>query len=188
MNKKDSIIFAVLWMIVGAIIALSVPHAFSGHGGSHARHSGVDSYYMLHMVAHHSEAVAMAELAEQKAEHQEIRDLAKRIIESQSAEMTMLTEWYADWFQSVPQDHVGHESLSGNGDEALDSLKNASSFDKAFIEQMIAHHQMAVAMSEMIVRHTERKDLKAFGNSVIEEQSREIEQMREWYRAWYQQS
>jgi len=50
----------------------------------------VDTDFAQMMITHHQGAIAMAELARENAEHQEIEDLAETIIESQEAEIEVL--------------------------------------------------------------------------------------------------
>jgi uncharacterized protein (DUF305 family) len=61
----------------------------------------------------------------------------------------------------------------------LDALKNATDFDKAFIEQMIPHHKMAVMMSAMVL-DSNRPEMRNLAKSIIQTQSAEIELMRGW--------
>ncbi len=57
--------------------------------------------------------------------------------------------------------------------------------DRHFIEQMIPHHQDAVDMSELALTEAEHPELKDLAESIIESQSREIDDMRSWYLSWY---
>jgi spore coat protein CotF len=57
-------------------------------------------------------------------------------------------------------------------------------FDLAFIEQMI-HHQMGVMMASMAQTNSQHPQLRAMQQAMVKAQSREIEQMSQWYRNWY---
>ena len=72
-------------------------------------------------------------------------------------------------------------------DEAdMEVLQAAPRFDKEFIEQMIPHHQMGVMMARMVLSRTDRPEIEELARSIIRTQTDEIEQMRAWYRAWYE--
>lgn len=58
-----------------------------------------DSAFIDEMILHHRGAIEMANLAIHNAKHQEIRDLAKAIIEAQSKEISTMTEWKAQWYK-----------------------------------------------------------------------------------------
>lgn len=57
--------------------------------------------------------------------------------------------------------------------------------DRHFIEQMIPHHQDAVDMADMAIAEAEHPELKELAENIKRDQTREIEQMRDWYRSWY---
>jgi uncharacterized protein (DUF305 family) len=68
--------------------------------------------------------------------------------------------------------------------QALDTL-NGEEFEKAFLQQMIMHHAMAVMMARPIPEKAVHDELKATGQSIITSQTAEIEQMRGWLKDWY---
>jgi uncharacterized protein (DUF305 family) len=59
------------------------------------------------------------------------------------------------------------------------------STDAHFIMMMVPHHQGAIAMSELALTRARRPEIKALAQRIIASQSREITQMRQWYRQWY---
>lgn len=68
----------------------------------------------------------------------------------------------------------------------LDVLNNAADFDQEFIEQMIAHHQMGIRMASMVVNRGSDPKIRHLAQSMLDTQRAEIEQMQQWYQAWYQ--
>jgi uncharacterized protein (DUF305 family) len=58
-------------------------------------------------------------------------------------------------------------------------------FDKAFLAQMTMHHAMAVMMTRPVVANAQHDELKALGSKIVEDQTREMAQMRGWLRDWY---
>jgi hypothetical protein len=77
----------------------------------------------------------------------------------------------------------GMMRMMGTHDAA--PLDGARPFDKAFIEQMIPHHEMAVRGSTMALRMVTQPELRELLQSIITSQSAEIAQMRDWYQQWY---
>ncbi len=77
--------------------------------------------------------------------------------------------------------HSGMMAMNMN----LESLKNATDFDKEFIRQMIPHHRMAVMMSQMAASKATKPEIRQLAQSIIKNQTAEINQMRQWYQAWY---
>ena len=158
--------------------------------------SNIDRHFIEQMIPHHEGAVEMAKLAQKHSSRPEIKTLADNIIQSQTEEIEKMKKWYKTWYgMEVSEDSdigmgMGRGMMRGGmmGDETdIEALKNASDFDKAFIEEMIPHHQMALMMVNMLLQGTEREEMKTLGQAMIDAQSREIDQMRSWYRSWYGQ-
>lgn len=166
-----------------------------GLGSTAQMMNNVDRHFIDQMIPHHEDAITMANIALKKAEHQEIKDLASNIIKSQSQEISQMKQWERDWFGSsaslIPKasahDHGAeglHMGMMGNAGDISD-LEAAQPFDKAFIEEMIPHHQMAVMMAQMLEQSTTRPEMKKLAQDIISAQNEEIEQMRNWHSQWY---
>ncbi len=151
----------------------------------------------------------MANLALIKAKHPEVKKLAQSIIKDQNREIEQMKAWYKKWYGTeVPASsgmgmsmHSGTGTSQGGNQEMpmnpgmgmgmmnmmqmdLEALKNAPDFDKAFIEQMIPHHKMAVMMAGMVL-DSEHPEMRNLAKNIIQTQSVEIEQMRQWNQTWY---
>jgi len=190
--KKTFVITGVVCIVVG--VGLLVALLTFNWGSSPAR-SGmmgdIDRHFIEQMIPHHQDAVAMAELALGRAEHGELRQLAETIKTTQSREIDQMRAWYEAWYGvSVPDGTLARGSgmmgMGMMGDSAdLEVLRAAQSFDREFIEQMIPHHQMGVMMAQMVLSGSEREEIRTLARSIIQTQSDEIEQMRNWYQDWY---
>ncbi len=156
----------------------------------------IDAHFIEQMIPHHEDAIIMAELALEKAQKPEIKQLAENIITSQGAEINQMKDWYKSWFgKDVSEENTivnqsetrmgnrMHMGMMGN-DTDMTRLENAQDFDKAFIEEMIPHHQMAVMMANMLKGGTQRAEMRKLADDIITAQTEEIEQMREWYINW----
>lgn len=56
-----------------------------------------DKAFIDAMIVHHEGAIKMAEQAEHRAQHQEIKDLSKNIINAQTAEIEQMKQWKKTW-------------------------------------------------------------------------------------------
>jgi uncharacterized protein (DUF305 family) len=171
----------------------------------------MDQHFIVMMIPHHDGAIAMAELALSRAKRPEIQALARRIRDSQTKENAQMRSWYRQWFGGeVPvwgasygrgvysgwggwmggggKGRMGGPGMGmGMGMTGTDVgwLKSAPDFDRAFIEQMIPHHRMGVMMASMAQTNSQHPQLRAMQQAMVTAQSREIEQMSQWYRSWY---
>lgn len=208
--QKNTILIGLTGILIGILLAwLFIPTAatwMSSGGRMMARNAdpsngsitgSMDAHFIEQMIPHHEDAVLMAELALEKAQHPEIRQLSQDIQRTQRDEITRMQTWYRTWFGKEVPDlfaPMGHGMGSGAmhmgmmGDSTdLEALKTAAEFDRTFIEAMIPHHQMAVMMAQMLQRTSRRAELRELAQAIIEAQTREITSMRDWYRQWYGQ-
>ena len=63
--------------------------------------------------------------------------------------------------------------------------KTGDVFDKAFLEEMIVHHEGAIEMVEMLLANTQRPELKMLGENIIAAQTGEVQIMKDWLEAWF---
>ena len=75
----------------------------------------------------------------------------------------------------------GHEMMNMNSDPGAADRP----FDLQFLDSMIHHHNGAVMMAKMVLGKTERSDLKAFAQKIIDDQTREIASMQKLREQWY---
>jgi uncharacterized protein (DUF305 family) len=58
-------------------------------------------------------------------------------------------------------------------------------FDLQFIDQMIAHHQMAILSAGHMISDSQRPELRELAENIQSSQSEQIDQMLEWRKEWY---
>ena len=169
-------------------------------GGQGGMMGDVDRHFIEQMIPHHQTAIEMADLAVQKAQRPETKTLAENIKRTQSAEIDQMRAWYRQWYGTdLPTPATGARSggmmgggmmgggmMGGcHGTGNVSDLENAGDFDKAFIEAMIPHHQMALMMTTMEQSAGQKSELRTLARGMYTAQSAEIEQMRAWYQQWY---
>lgn len=65
--------------------------------------------------------------------------------------------------------------------------KTGDALDKAFLAEMIIHHEGAVEMAQTLLKGTKRPELIKLGNDIIIAQTGEIQMMKQWQRDWFYQ-
>lgn len=201
-NQNNKIIYGIGGIVIG-ILLISVFTPMFRYGsfgmmnfrnGNTQIASTIDKHFIEQMIPHHEGAIAMANLALIKAKHPEIKTLATAIISAQTTEIQSMSSWYKNWFgNNVPKASAGmmgggmmsQSGMHMGGQEDMTALENASDFDKAFIEQMIPHHQLAIMMANMLQSGTSRPEMQQLAKNIISSQSKEIQQMQAWYTQWY---
>ena len=206
---NDKIAFGAGGILIGAVIVLllsSTGQYRSMMGGVNNSNNttpgrtvgmmnNIDEHFIEQMIPHHDGAIAMAKLALQKAKRSEIKTLAQNIISAQEKEVTEMQGWYKNWFGGDVKTGNAYSMMGGmmssggmhmvGNQQDTQTLENATDFDKAFIEGMIPHHQLAIIMAQMLKSGTNRPEMLTLANNITESQSKEIEEMQSWYKNWY---
>lgn len=149
-----------------------------------------DGAFITEMIPHHESAIEMAEVAQKQAEHPEIEQLADEIIAAQDSEIADMNAIHERLFgePAMGADHgdLGlDEHTAGMDMMSIDSLEMSRPFDKAFIDEMIPHHQGAIQMARVELAEGEDPEVLELAQSIIDAQSEEIEQMNQWRKQWY---
>ncbi len=202
-NQNNSILYGIGGIVIGLILAAFLFPMMRYDGmmswGNNQNQSirigitsSIDQHFIEQMIPHHEGAIAMANLALTEANHPEIKTLAEAILKAQTDENQQMQSWYQDWFgRAVPKGSTVMGGMMSKGgmhmgsSQDIDTLKNATDFDKEFIEQMIPHHQMAIMMARMLEAGTNRPEMQQLAKNIIKSQSEEIQQMQGWYDNWY---
>ncbi len=81
----------------------------------------------------------------------------------------------------------GMMGMNGAMDGMMAGLsgKTGDAFDKAFIKEMIMHHEGAVVMAEAALKDAKHPEIKTMANTIISAQTSEINQMKAWLKDWY---
>jgi uncharacterized protein (DUF305 family) len=60
-----------------------------------------------------------------------------------------------------------------------------NNIDEHFIEQMIPHHDGAIAMANLALQKAKRPEIKTLAQNIITAQEKEVAEMQSWYKNWY---
>lgn len=81
--------------------------------------------------------------------------------------------------------HGGHMEEAMDGMMANLDGKSGDEFDKAFIDEMILHHQGAIEMANSALIKASHQEIKDLSQGIINAQTDEINKMRTWKSQWY---
>ena len=86
---------------------------------------------------------------------------------------------------------MNHNSMPMNSNmSSMSDMKSSphsasQPYDLQFIDTMTHHHEGAVEMAEMALKKSENAELKKFAQKIIDDQKKEIAQMKDWRDKWY---
>ncbi|ARV59639.1 DUF305 domain-containing protein [Nostocales cyanobacterium HT-58-2] len=183
-------------------------HGSGMHHGSGMNHSmamdngPADANYDLRfidaMIPHHQGATQMAKEAQQKSKRPEIKKLAGEIIKAQNKEIAELKQWRTAWYPKAPSTPMAWHAqmnhmmpMSSEQEKAMrmdmDLGAADAQFDLRFINAMIPHHEGAITMAQDALSKSKRPEIKKLAQDIITSQQKEIDQMKQWRQAWYNQ-
>ena len=174
-----------------ALVAVAALAAGCGddNGGTSSSAAGnaTDAAFVTDMTAHHQGAIEMAEVAQRRAEHAEVRRLADNIISAQEGEISVMKTIGRDMdgMGMNDGDHMGMSQSQMGMDMDMPMLRRVKPFDRAFIDMMVPHHVGAIAMAKQLLKEGEQPALRRLASDIISAQTDEIAQMRKWRKAWH---
>jgi uncharacterized protein (DUF305 family) len=141
-----------------------------------------EASFLVHMIPHHREAVATAEALRAVTDRPELIELLDAIVTTQNAEIAAMEGWLDAWHPTVDRDVAYAPMMRDLGPDAP-----AGDAERAFLEDMIGHHMMAVHEAQTLLagglaEHAEVADL---ARSIVNDQMGEMHQMMSWLRAWF---
>jgi len=188
-DKKTGTFLGIILILVLAGVFLLTgnsgsPMSHSGHGSMSSEDDASGTYtedelmFASMMIPHHSQAVTMSELALANTTNPEILSLATAIRDAQAPEIKQMQSWLDA--SNYTESHAHHMEMSGMlTDEEIAELSSAKgeTFDRLFLEGMIAHHEGAIEMISMIKNSTNSEVKKLYAD-ILTSQSADIETMK----------
>jgi len=146
-----------------------------------------DHQFLDTMSAHHQSAMEMAKLVDERSAHDELKQMAKKMIEDQQKDIQQLQDWKKQWYankgDAVNMKMTGMESMKGMSMSKLAASKGEQ-FDAMFLDMMPKHHAGGIKMAKDALKKTKHPEIKQFSQKTIDSQTDEIAQMKKWKTEW----
>ena len=196
LRRALPVALAALALMLARPVAAQVQQSMPGMPGMGAHDSiaippgalytVADVQFMQGMIAHHSQAIYMSRMAEAHKASPRLLRLAKKIDQSQVAEIDVMRGWLRQNGQFAP-DTSSWRTMSMPGmltKAQLTELDAATgpAFDRAFLTLMIQHHEGALEMVKDLLatpRAGQEVNVNVFANDVVSVQTAEIGIMRQ---------
>ncbi len=162
----------------------------SGNGMASNRPQATAPYdlrFMDDMIMHHEGAIMSARMMISQSAHRELRDLARRIIAGQQAQVDQMRAWIRQWYpgKDAGPANMGGAMMPGGIGSGSGGMMGSDTSDHMFLRMMIPHHQIAIDMSRDALTHAQHPLLKGLARSIIRDQSAQITEMEGYLKAWY---
>ncbi|MFI0453023.1 DUF305 domain-containing protein [Actinomadura sp. 6N118] len=194
--------------VVLAVLVLAAAAVFAGLSALRSGDpvsDGPEAGFARDMSTHHAQAVEMSFIIRDRTEDKATRLLAFDIINTQSAQIGMMTAWLDEW--DLPKTnpggrmrwmngHGGHGSATAPGAAAtagpdgavmpgmatrtqLRELERISdrAAEISYLRLMIAHHRAGVTMAEAVLARTDHPRVRRLARTMVDGQRSEIDLM-----------
>jgi uncharacterized protein (DUF305 family) len=148
-----------------------------------AAFNDADVMFAQMMIPHHEQAIEMSDIALDPTvgAGERVRELATQIKNAQDPEITLMKELLTAWGKPLTSDEDHSSMMSGmlSADELaeLGTLTGAA-FDSAWAKAMIAHHEGAIEMAEVVLADGKNAETLALAQAIISTQQAEIDILR----------
>lgn len=142
-----------------------------------------DIMYINMIIAHHADAVAMAEMVDDDVPHRALRDALAALIDDQEAEIRSL----ASVLKELYGQEVTPDPRMMMSERMMDQLQAADAVmrEKLVLAMMREHHQSAIDMGELVLQKATSHALKDQAQQMIDAQRAEQAQFGTWLQQWY---
>ena len=164
--------------LAGCAMQMNGMDMSSSEGTETTVFSGMDIMFAQMMIPHHQQAVEMSSLAESRAFSPEVKAIAAKIKAEQDPEIEQMRSWLK---AANAQEDMGHsmgmDGMLSEADLAKLEASSGAEFDQLFLSGMIAHHQGAIEMADMVV-NSKNAEAAKLGADIIQIQTSEIAELQ----------
>ncbi|MEJ8843726.1 DUF305 domain-containing protein [Lacibacter sp. H375] len=136
------------------------------------------------MIEHHQGGINMAQVEISNGKDEKMKTMAQEITRKQKEEQQKLREFIGSYKPSGMKHGEGELQKSMSGmDSKSKAMQTNADVDKDFAVMMISHHEHAVEMAKMQLKHGMSAELKKMAQDMINDQKKEISEFKTWLNA-----
>lgn len=144
-----------------------------------------DHDFAMMMKHHHQAAVDMAQLELSQGQDEGVKTMARKMIDDQTNEIQQFDRFFTknqannQANNQARNDKFHHEVMQTMNSMSM-NMDHTGGMDQQFISMMIPHHQQAIDMAQIYLKHGKTQELKSLANKIISAQQKEIKEMKDW--------
>ena len=159
--------------LFSSLLLLTMSTVAFASGGKHKIYEG---QFLDRMIEHHKEGVDMANMATEKAESPEVKQMSANMAATQKKEIEMMKYWRAEMFPDVPK--AKSKDMPPKMDMTRLNSAEGKNFDREYLKMMSEHHDSGIKMFEEAKAKADTDKIRNFSKKSIEHQSQEKDQMQ----------
>jgi len=181
---------------LGSALVAALLLAACGSAPDNRPYDDADVLFATQMIPHHEQAVAMAKLAPGHGASRPVEEVASQISAEQIPEIAQLQGMLAEWNQPAVTPAAspmgGMPGMDGGSalaaaapgmmtEDEMTRLESANgpSFDRAFLQMMITHHEGALTMAKAELADGRDQDAMLMAQNISDAQQASIQLMQQ---------
>ncbi|OXM49211.1 DUF305 domain-containing protein [Amycolatopsis alba] len=141
-----------------------------------------DLTFARQALAHHQQGVDLASLAETRAANDQLKALARRVIDTHEPEIARLSGLIESWGQPAPDDpnleHVQRDGYLSPDDMAALTGLSGKDFDRQFVTRLLRQREAGVRIADAETQHGRNPDARDLAATTSRSQQQEISDLR----------
>lgn len=198
---KHATLLLVSFLMSASVFAQSSASGMGHHGSGASHMSGdmkhgdmqhesanvskmpFDHQFLDTMSMHHTRGIQMAELAQENATHDELKQMAKKMIDEQQDDIkkmqAMKEQWYAGKGDAMNMQMPGMKESLKSHDKNMEKLKAAEGeqLDTMFVSMMSKHHTDGMKMTNNALKKAEHQEVKEMARKIADSQKKDNAEM-----------
>ncbi|MGG7179397.1 DUF305 domain-containing protein [Clostridium paraputrificum] len=141
--------------------------------------------FVVEMIPHHEGGINMAKAIIKYGSNPAVKKIAENIVTSQEAQIPIMMELKSKFEKEPPSNKESSESyikkyneIKDNMFKEMEGVKITDNVDVNFLQQMIYHHEGAIAMAKDILGYTKDPDIKKLAENIVSTQSKGVQEMK----------
>lgn len=133
-----------------------------------------DLKFIDELTAHHNDGIQMSELAVQRTQSPELREMAQKMVTDQQSEIQKLSGFRERWYADSPE----HVDRTGSMQSPDLMAATGMEFDRKFLDAMIEHHPGAIYLGLEAIQRARHSEIRKLGRKTADTQIKELNDMR----------
>ena len=180
----------ILWVFVSLVLGVMLGFWGGQRSMRPPTEDSAEVGFARDMANHHAQAVNMAQLVYDRTDDENMRLLALDIMLTQQAQIGQMQGWLTTWgrplstttpammWMGMPTTALMPGMASAEEINRLRGL-NGTEADGLFLQLMIPHHRGGVEMANAVLEYTQRAQVVAMAQAIVNSQTTEIAYMQQ---------
>ncbi|MDP4505455.1 DUF305 domain-containing protein [Nonomuraea turcica] len=154
-----------VWTAVVTLLGLLAVAGCAAAADTSAGYDQADVRFNQQMIIHHRQTIQLAELAADRSSSSYVRELSKKLIAAEQADIQKMSEWLKSWQQPVPAEEPSQEATE---------LRAGPGFDRGWLTVLSRHLEHGIHMAKEVQTSGKHEPTRLLADRIVREQGEEL--------------